>query len=390
MQELQKTESSRIPSLDGARAISIALVVAAHSNWNKTYPIIWRVSYGNLGVRVFFVISGFLITTLLLQEQAQRGRISIGHFYIRRAFRILPAAYIFLAIVMVLIPFGVHALYKDTIPVFFYYADYRHPGSYSGSFFGQFWSLSVEEQFYFLWPTVLVLLGTRRAWYACAALLLIAPTFRMLTDLGLWHTYPGFAFECVSDALATGCMLALLREPLWTIRSYRRVVEGWAGIAVAIAGLALSSAGPPVAVRYVIGIPLLNFGIAILLDRYMRMPASTAFGRFLNLAPVVWLGGISYSLYVWQQPWMFTTWPRALRIAGALSCAVLSFYLVERPMLKLRGRVTRTFLARSKTSRAGPKNLNIPLGGSPADSRHDMPQDNGESHEQTYPSRTNC
>ena len=327
----------RISSLDGARAVSIALVIIGHANWNRTYPVIWRFHYWDLGVRIFFVISGFLITKLLLEERARTGRISIPQFYLRRAFRILPASYVYIAIVAALVPLGMHLAYKDIPSVLLYYANYHAHATRSP--LGQFWSLAVEEQFYFLWPAALVVLGTRRATAACAALLVTAPVLRVLSDFGLWPGPPG-GFLVVCDALATGCLLALLREQLWSARPYRTIVESWALWALAACAILLTCKGVPAPLIGAIGVPLLNVSIAMLLDRYMRMPG-TPIGRALNWRPITWLGGISYSLYIWQQPWMFSTLPQIVRFAGAFSCAALSFYLVEKPMLRLRARISK-------------------------------------------------
>jgi peptidoglycan/LPS O-acetylase OafA/YrhL len=90
----------RIPSLDGARAVSITLVFASHLVSVYDTPIVWRFDYGNLGVRIFFVISGFLITSILLAERERTGHIRLIEFYIRRAFRIVPAYYTSLALIV--------------------------------------------------------------------------------------------------------------------------------------------------------------------------------------------------------------------------------------------------------------------------------------------------
>jgi peptidoglycan/LPS O-acetylase OafA/YrhL len=325
----------RIPSLDGARALSIALVITGHANWNKVYPIIWRFEYWNLGVRIFFVISGFLITTLLLEEYKRTGRVSLPQFYVRRAFRILPAAYVYVAVIVALIPLGVRMEYGDVLPVVFYYANYV--GHHGMSDVGQFWSLSVEEQFYFLWPAALAFLGIRRGLYGCLALLILAPAFRLISSVGLLPPTPG-SFETVCDALATGCLLAMLRDELWSLSLYRRLIEGPGALIVALSGIILSCRGIPTQIISVAGIPILNMGVAMLLDRYMRMP-QTVTGRILNLAPIVWIGTVSYSLYLWQQPWMFSRLPMVIRISGAFVCAALSLYLVEKPMLRMRRRL---------------------------------------------------
>lgn len=334
---------NRIPSLDGARAVSIALVIACHGSFNGSSPLAWGFDYGNLGVRIFFVISGFLITKLLLDERQRVGRISIARFYLRRAFRILPAAYVYIATIGWLMALEGYSPYARMAPPAFYFANYK---GWDFILFGHFWSLSVEEQFYLLWPAALVFLGTRRARYACVTLLFTAPLFRMLSAMGLWPTQVKYAFESVCDALATGCLLALLRDALWRNVYYRSVVESPMAGAIAVFGGILSCAGFPDFVRYVIGIPLLNVGIAMVLDRYMRLSHKTIVGRALNLAPVVWVGTISYSLYLWQEPWMFSHLPVAARICGAIACATASFWVVERPALRLRARITERLAAR--------------------------------------------
>ena len=170
----------RIPSLDGARTVSITLVVVWHI-FNMT-PILWRFDYGNLGVRTFFVISGFLITSLLMRELQKTGTIRLRTFYARRFMRLMPAYWFYVAIVAALIPTGlVDATWHKLIPALTYTANYWQP---LGAL-GHTWSLSAEEQFYFLWPTALLLLGLKNGRWACLALLLTAPLFRTLADAGL-------------------------------------------------------------------------------------------------------------------------------------------------------------------------------------------------------------
>jgi len=315
--------------------------MTSHAMFNGGVALAWGFDYGNLGVRVFFVVSGFLITKLLLGERERMGRVSIARFYLRRAFRILPAAYVYVATIGWLMALSGYSPYGRVAPAVFYYANYK---GWDVVLVGHFWSLSVVEQFYFLWPAALVFLGTRRASYGCVALLFTAPLFRMLSAMGSWPT-PECAFECVCDALATGCLLALLRDTLWKNVYYRMMVKDPMASAVAVFGGVLTCAGFPDFVRYVIGIPLLNVGIAMVLDRYMRLSRETIVGRLLNLAPVVWVGTISYSLYLWQQPWMFSHLPIAAKFCGALACATASFWLVERPALRLRARIMERLAA---------------------------------------------
>jgi peptidoglycan/LPS O-acetylase OafA/YrhL len=326
----------RIPSLDGARTVAVALVFTWHLLVHADLPLIWRVDYGNLGVRVFFIISGFLITSLLLAERARTGTVNLTDFYVRRIFRIFPAYYVFLLVMAVLLPTGWLILHKvDFLPSAAFYSDYQT----GHDALGHTWSLSVEEQFYLLWPGAIVLLGLRRACYASLALLLVAPAFRMLVDLSLWPEKPMRGIECVGDALAWGCILACAREKLWDSRLYRRLVSSPFVALIPLAALLFMAV---VIVRNrilydTVGMALLNVGLVLMLDRYMRFPA-TLTGRWLNWAPIAWLGTISYSLYLWQEPVTSLTrhLPVIVTIAAALALATASRYFVELPFLTLR------------------------------------------------------
>ena len=331
----------RIPSLDGARAIAVTLVFAWHLLLHANIPLIWRVDYGNLGVRLFFIISGFLITSLLLAERERAGTINIPGFYLRRAFRIFPAYFVFLLVMAALLPTGWLVLHKgDFLPSAAFFSDYETP-QYA---LGHTWSLSVEEQFYLLWPGAIVLLGLRRAFYACVALLVIAPTFRMLVDLSVWPEPPMRGFECVSDALACGCILAVARETLWNNRLYQRLVSSPYVVLIPLATLLFMAVVVTRAhILYdTIGIPILNVGLVLMLDRYMRFADTTWTGRSLNWAPVAWIGTISYSLYLWQEPMACLTrpLPMIVEILGALALAIASRHFIELPFLALRRRLS--------------------------------------------------
>jgi peptidoglycan/LPS O-acetylase OafA/YrhL len=326
----------RISSLDGTRAISITLVITAHLKLTEGWPLAWRLDYGNLGVRTFFVISGFLITSLLLKEINRTGSVNLKDFYVRRTFRIMPAYYIYIGVIALLIPTGwVAATYSDLLPALAYYANYDHPNLA----LGMTWSLSVEEQFYLLWPATLFFLGLRRAKIACFVLLFTAPVFRLLYEWHWWPLYSKFASESVCDTLATGCLLALFRERLWSISLYRRLVESKLAFLVLPAAILLMAAQPPMWCQVTIGLSLLNFGIAIALDRCMRFP-DAGVAKFLNITPVVWIGTISYSLYLWQQIFAFNDHlPTPVKLAYMLGMAILSYYVIERPFLAMRRRL---------------------------------------------------
>jgi peptidoglycan/LPS O-acetylase OafA/YrhL len=323
---------SRIPSLDGARAISIGLVIVAHLDLVRYVPGLWRLDTGNLGVRVFFVISGFIITTLLLAERRRLGSVSLRNFYRRRVFRILPAYYVFLAIVMLISPIlDGQATWAKVWPAAIFLVDYVNVPLVVG----HTWSLAVEEQFYLLWPT-LFLLGLRRSYVGCIAILFVSPAFRLLADIGVWPTSPRYAFECVADALAVGCLLAILRDRLWENALYRSFVSSPLSLLpLLFAVLLIAIEQNTGAIYYTVGLSTLNVGIAIALDRYMRMPLSMV-GRFLNFAPVVWLGVLSYSLYLWQQVFAWAPLPTYLKLSFILGCAMISYYAIEMPFQRLR------------------------------------------------------
>jgi peptidoglycan/LPS O-acetylase OafA/YrhL len=338
----------RIPGLDGLRAISILIVLCCHSAGTRHFPSWLQVSvFGDLGVRTFFVISGFLITTLLLAEYGKRGRISLRDFYIRRVYRIFPAFYVYLAILLVITALGlIDVPGREVAFAATYTMDFHLRGPTEREWWlGHLWSLAVEEQFYLLWPFVLAVLRPRRAlWFAVGAII-AAPVLRVLTAL-LW---PGIirltdqAFPFVFDSLATGCVLALGREWLESSPTYLTWIDspGWAFWTLPLAcvyALSIERVGFNLALGVTIG----NFGIAMAIHRCVRHP-TTFVGRVLESRPLVFIGALSYSLYLWQQPFVnrhagsiVNMFP--FHIAFAFGAALLSYYLVEQPVLALRAR----------------------------------------------------
>ncbi len=204
--------NKRIPGLDGLRAISIILVLGGHlAGTRNCYSAALYGKFGdlaNLGVRVFFVISGYLITTLLLKEYAKTQTVSLKNFYIRRTLRIFPAFYTFLLAMTFVQAWGLISLKSgDLLHAFTYTTNYHYDSSW---WIGHTWSLSVEEQFYLLWPALLLLLGIRRGLFAAGALVFMAPVVR----IAVWYLWPaqragiGWSFPTIADTIATGCLLA--------------------------------------------------------------------------------------------------------------------------------------------------------------------------------------
>ena len=350
----------RIPSLDGLRAISIALVLLGHLAGTRGFPVSaaagnW-LGLGEFGVHVFFVISGFLITRLLLDELKQTGRISLGSFYFRRTLRIFPAYYGFLLVVFVASAAGSIQLAKGDLFHALTYTSNYDPGR--SWFVGHTWSLSVEEQFYLLWPALIVLAGPRRALIAAAVAVLAAPLVRTGSwELMRWSGEGiGHRFETVADAVAIGCLLAGTRG--WLHRS-ARYMKGMASPwfvlvpVLAVAGNMLHD--HPVA-HFLIGMSAMNVAVALALDWCLTFHSGRV-GRVLNAAPLVYVGTLSYSLYLWQQLFLNRSAANAasafpVNLLLVCAAALASFYLIERPSLQLRRRV-ETAWRRQRPAPAG-------------------------------------
>jgi len=341
----QSQLGGRIPTLDGMRAISIALVLLGHLAGTKNFPqlLVPLGDFASFGVRIFFVISGFLITDLLLREQAGRGGISLRRFYLRRVFRIFPAAYVFIAVIALC--GSVFSLIRLNPHDLLFAATYSTNFNLHRSWYvGHLWSLSVEEQFYLLWPAVLALLGVTRGLKVATMVIVVSPIIRIL----VWYLAPGWRggideiFPTIADPLAVGCYLAIQRSWLWEQRWYRRVLESPWMLAVPLVALAANVTRGHPRFSFVIAEPIMNFGIAMTLDYCMRHGTS-AVGRFLDWRPMAFVGVLSYSLYLWQQPFLnrdgsalWNVFP--VNLALAFLFALASYTLVERPFLRLKDR----------------------------------------------------
>ena len=156
----------RIPSLDGLRAVAILMVIVGHSVHGMSEAgfsaatALYAFHISTMGVSVFFVLTGFLITSLLIAEKAQTGRIRLGNFYVRRFFRIVPVYYTYLTLIMVLASLGRATVPRSGIlPAYLFLWNYSPHAD--GWWFAHTWTLSMEEQFYILWPPLVVILGVK-------------------------------------------------------------------------------------------------------------------------------------------------------------------------------------------------------------------------------------
>jgi peptidoglycan/LPS O-acetylase OafA/YrhL len=371
------SDLKRIPSLDCIRAISITLVLVCHYGRDLG----WReppVDLGLLGVRIFFVISGYLITGLLMNEVEKYGNISISRFYFRRTFRIFPAFYFYVACMLSLAAFGWTNLSLRQAVIALTYTSNYFP-THLPFTMQHTWSLATEEQFYLIWPAVLSVSGLKRGIVALLTLLIAAPiSSHILATLG--HPVPAF----FNAPIGIGCLLALIRTDLHRSYAYRLWERSRFGVLLPLLFVFCSfSSYHASSIRDAAFALVTNITIALWIDWAVTRTEGPAF-RCLNSKWVAYIGVLSYSLYLWQQPflalghkppalllsgpWLSLSWvvPRFSMIA---LCTLLSYYMVERPMLRLRTWLEpRVFRKRSSAPLTSPS-LSGPL----------IVQDNGPS-----------
>jgi len=332
---LDAAKNKHIPTLDGWRAVAILTVIVCHFAVTVGGSS-WWAGFGH-GVGVFFVLSGFLITSRLLAEKP----IHLGRFYQRRFFRLMPIAwtYLFLLVILSLLlarPFG-----RALAGCLFFYRNYQ-PADYRfmSALTGHFWSLSIEEQFYLAWPITLLALGRRRALWAVVAGFVGDAVFIAVKGHAYDHGLLGQRTEVNIHFLLAGCILALLFEHAAVRRFFTRYARPL--LAIAIASMVLHFF-----VRFPAPSPSESISIAVALGATCTRP-SMVFSRFLDWKPMATLGTLSYSIYVWQAPFIFVGplgWKSIPARAGLiLLVSILSYHGIEKPCIefgrKLRSKST--------------------------------------------------
>lgn len=338
---------AHLPALDGLRAVAVALVIVGHAN----YPI--RGVPADLGVSAFFVLSGFLITRLLIREWVSHGGVSLRNFYLRRTMRIFPAYYAFLALSFLLDRRqGQHwdpSLLASalTYTVNYFNALHHHPSTSVA----HAWSLAVEEQFYLLWPVLFLVLarrGRREIVAGVAALAIAAAGWRSFLALHAHAdvAYLYNAFDTRFDNLAIGCVMALIADSPSVARAVDRVARrGW--YAFATIGLLLASRiGAPEAYHYSLGFTVDAILIAVLIAQLLVVHDSAPW-RWLQHPVTRYLGTISYPMYLYHA-WgasigrHLPLHGEAAAFAGAgiatVGLAMGSYHVIEKPFLRLKRR----------------------------------------------------
>jgi len=333
------TETGRIPALDGLRALAVGLVLFSHAHVTRGFPThrFARLGdrLGSLGVDVFFVLSGFLITSLLCRELARSKRISLRAFYVRRLLRIVPAYACFLLLVAMLAASAqANITTGDWVAAGTYTMNFRSNPAWE---VGHLWSLSIEEHFYLLWPPLFAFLPRRVAVAALVAVLALEPGVRwaILLAAPLAASHVELWTFTRLDSIAAGCLLALLSRTDPGVRQLDQAARYWP---LALVALGAAVTGSLVSGKLDVGVTpsVIAVSIALLVWSAIRREP-----RFLASRAVVAIGVGSYSLYLWQEIFLnprrgewWNAFPQNLALTA--TCAALSYHLVEKPFLQLR------------------------------------------------------
>ncbi len=345
------TAPTRFASLDGIRALAIATVFVNHSAIAGRFsPAVTAVlespfiGLQGLGVTTFFVVSGFLITSILLRELDRTGTIDARRFFLRRSLRIFPAYFVFVTAVAAL-------AWQGLVPVnprSFAYAltfSTNYAGSSGSWTLGHLWSMASQEQFYLIWPLVLVWAGRRGATRVATAAVVITPIVHLLYA-SLWPAaFKAHTFIFAFDTIAMGCLLALHREQFARHDWFNDLVASRIAIPLLFA---IGLLGGAIGTRPgLLTHPLVVVAVALFVERCIRYP-SGALGRVLNSRPLVYVGTVSFSLYLWQQLFVRpgTTTVPLVDVLAAVMIGLVSYNFVEQPAVALWPRVEQWLAAR--------------------------------------------
>ncbi|WP_370582503.1 acyltransferase family protein [Plantibacter sp. VKM Ac-2880] len=339
--------------MDGLRAFAVVAVIAAHAH------VPWFHG-GGVGVEVFFGISGFLITYLLIQEQKKNGRIALGLFWLRRLVRLMPALILLLVCIngfaIVIAPFTSNDYLNQSViatpSVLFYFANWMVVATNSAflGWFGPLWSLSVEEQFYFVWPIVVLLCfrfkHSLRVIGTAAAVIATGATINRFVIFDGTNLYRTFGTDFRVDMLLAGVLLAvgLHAGGAPVIRRVSKVLAGPAALFLLVICVIVPdfpSADSPDGARlyYTLGLPFVALATVSVIG-YLVTHQSGRVVRVLSWRPLEYTGQISYGMYLWHYPVVEllraavsnTTLIFVLCMLGTYIAATLSWVLVEQPL----------------------------------------------------------
>lgn len=347
----QIVSESHLPALDGLRAVAVGVVMLYHFTGNASIP-------GDLGVGLFFVISGFLITLLLLREADKTGTVSLSQFYMRRTLRIFPAYYAFVAVSFAVdhirgTVWSTGLLASAVAYVMNYYNAFNNHPTTS---IAHAWSLANEEQFYLLWPAAFLMLRrvspkARVGWLAgvIGAVALWRSYLYLVRGVGPAYVYNAFDTRC--DNLAVGCLLALLAQRPSSSAELRRLPSASYAPLLTLAVLFASRVLAPPSYHYSLGFTIDAGLMAVFMVQVIQLVAARDRAwTWLDHPLTRFLGAISYPLYLYHLWGLsgatflgFGRSPFRIVLATAFSVALAcgSYYVIERPFLRIKHRLGR-------------------------------------------------
>ncbi len=350
-----------IPTLDGWRGIAILCVIACHSTGFLFSPTESHVSIihqillkGSLGVDIFFGISGFLICTRILDNETIDGSIHIGTFYLRRISRIFPAYFAYLSVLAIMTVYHwLPVLPKALLSCAFFLQNYNLTEKEVSWFIGHFWTLAVEEHFYLIFPSALILMGINNkrrigALFICALTISLWRVFEFRFQL-LERLLPNIGFfgrtDIRLDGLILGALAAIsLKTPVYFNKLRTFLYPWWSRVLVFLFFILFSAINFPLAMLWR-SILIPSMLLATILN-----PASL-FSKFLETSALRWVGRLSYSLYIWNNFFLVPTqvshiphyesiqYP-PLNYVALFLVSIASYYLIERPIMQLGHRIS--------------------------------------------------
>lgn len=359
-----------LPTLDGWRAVAIGLVLLTHDRIHQLGQVSTQLihsGHGPGGVELFFCISGLLICSRLLEEERLTGQLSLKNFYLRRCFRIQPAAWVYLAFVAVLMAAGVVVHAYDGIGYSLLMVRNYFPLHFSPRYWytDHFWSLSVEEHFYLFLPLFLISVRRRRIAVLLGLVLLLTLWTRFVGQ----HTALQFGWALIfrTDFAAKQLLLSSAVAVALTLPAFRAWCLRWVR---PIATIPITAAIYWLAAWHV---SYLNASVAMctypLLVVSTLLHPENALGKLLEWQPIRFIGRISYSLYLWQMPFFPFFYPVAtphsrvlmllsqtwLRYPTVLALSVMSYYWIEKPFIRMGHRLAKSVVpGRGETAPQAP------------------------------------
>lgn len=331
---IERKAEPRDPLLDGFRAYAVGLVILGHAmayrfadqleSWGMIGHQIRRLSgpMANLGVYLFFAISGYIITSLLLREEKRRGKISLQAFYLRRSFRILPPLVVYLLAVFLLSTNGLITSPVNELPRALFTCNLLECEWY----IGHTWTLAVEEQFYLIWPVIFLFTAKR-----------IRALFSVIGLIGLTSAFAVLGWTIHSNALSFACItggVCIALQPNW--REF--LADRCSPYLWILAGV-LAVLGPFILGNWLSGLIMPLLVLILIFGSY----GLSWLHPFLIARPVQWIGAMSYSLYLWQQLFLGREPIGPVITLLMLPCvALLSMYLIERPFIRLSRNLSRS------------------------------------------------